>query len=114
MGDQEQNLIVQPPPGRLTIDLKPRHLEMYQVSGAELTRLASGTSSLHSGFFGTAFGAAITLMVTLLTVPLTDRLLATFVALFVVSVIFAIYFGIRTRRDSNASQREIQQIIGTR
>lgn len=114
MGDQEQDLAVQPSPGRVTIHLKPRHLEMYPVSGPELDRLASGTSSLHSGFFGTALGASISFLVTLLTVTLTDRLLATFSALFVVFVVFAVYFGIRTWRDWRTSKKEMDQIKGIR
>ena len=112
MQPTDEHSAVQPetPPSAVTIDYKPRRLEMYQVSGSELEALASGSSSLHSGFFGAAVGASISFLTTLLTVSLSDRLNAMFVALFVVSSLFTIFFGIKTWSDWNSSRKRIKEI----
>ena len=96
----------------VTIDYKPRRLEMYQVSGLELDSLGSASSSLslNSAFLGAGLTAAISFLTTLLTVPLRDRLNAIYVALLVVSAVATFYFGLRTWSDWRASQNRIQEI----
>ena len=99
MEQPNQHSVLQPetPASPLRIEVVPRHLKMYQVSGLELDSLGSASSSLslNSAFLGAGLTAAISFLTTLLTVPLSDRLNAVYVALFVVSVLATLYFGIR-------------------
>ncbi len=97
---------------QLTLRFRPRVVDVYYLTTAELRELASLGVSLHLTFFGVSAGAAVAFVIALLTATLDNRTNATFVALLAVSLIGMAYFAVRALLDWRARERIVRSVRG--
>ncbi|MCY3655426.1 MAG: hypothetical protein OXG95_02305 [Chloroflexi bacterium] len=95
---------------QFSVRVRPRTLDVYYLTTAELHELASVGVSLHLMFFGVSAGAAVALVIALLTATLDTRTNAVFVALLAVSLLGVAYFSVRAVLDWRARDRVVRSV----
>ena len=97
---------------QFSVRVRPRTLDVYYLTTAELQELASLGVSLHLTFSGVSLGAAVAFAIALLTATLDTRTNAAFVALFAVSLLGVAYFSVRAILDWRARERVVKSVTG--